>query len=229
MDHGLSAGLSVMMNEEFDFALDRKRMVEEQLLRRGIYDDHVLGAMRCVERHLFVPYEQRYLAYADGPLPIGLGQTISQPYIVALMTQLLQLKGTETVLEIGTGSGYQGAVLATLARQVHTIERHAALANYAERLFKDLGIDNIRVHIGDGSLGLPNYAPFDGILVTAAAPHVPKPLFEQLKDNGRLVIPVGSRYGQYLECWKRQGEGLTKESITPVAFVPLIGQHGWDE
>jgi protein-L-isoaspartate(D-aspartate) O-methyltransferase len=217
------------MKDEGSYAYYRKRMVEEQLLGRGIYDERVLGAMRSVERHLFVPDEQRNLAYADGPLPIGLGQTISQPYIVALMTQLLQLKGTETILEIGTGSGYQAAILALLARQVHTIERHASLANHAKRLFSDLGIENIQVHVGDGSLGLPDQAPFDGILVTAAAPHVPQPLSEQLKDPGRLVIPVGSRYGQYLECWKRQGQYLEKESITPVAFVPLIGQHGWDE
>ncbi len=217
------------MKDEDSYTFDRKRMVEEQLVQRGINDEHVLKALRSVERHLFVPYEQRYLAYADGPLPIGLGQTISQPYIVALMTQLLQLQGTETILEIGTGSGYQAAVLAALARQVHTIERHAALANFAGRLFKDLEIENIQVHIGDGSLGLPDFAPFDGILVSAAAPHVPQPLFEQLHDPGRLVIPVGGRYGQYLECWKRQGNDYTKESITPVAFVPLIGQHGWDE
>jgi protein-L-isoaspartate(D-aspartate) O-methyltransferase len=217
------------MKDENDYALDRKHMVEEQLLRRGIYDERVLRAMRSVERHLFVPHEQRYLAYADGPLPIGLGQTISQPYIVALMTQLLVLKGTEIVLEVGTGSGYQAAVLASLAREVHTIERHVELADYARQLFLDLGIENIQVHIGDGSLGLPEYAPFDGILVTAAAPHVPKPLYEQLNDPGRLVIPVGSHYGQYLECWERQGEDLKKESITPVAFVPLIGVHGWDK
>ena len=204
-------------------------MVEEQLLRRDISDERVLSAMRGVERHLFVPLEHRHLAYADGPLPIGLGQTISQPYIVALMTQLLHLKGTEIVLEVGTGSGYQAAVLAFLARQVHTIERHAELAMDARRLFTDLGIDNIQVHIGDGSLGLQDNAPYDGILVTAAAPHVPKPLYEQLNDPGRLVIPVGSRYGQYLECWKREGQDYIKESITPVAFVPLIGVHGWEE
>jgi len=204
-------------------------MVEEQLLRRDIFDERVLSAMRGVERHLFVPLEHRHLAYADGPLPIGLGQTISQPYIVALMTQLLHLKGTEIVLEVGTGSGYQAAVLAFLARQVHTVERHAELAKDARRLFTDLGIDNIQVHIGDGSLGLQDNAPYDGILVTAAAPHVPKPLYEQLNDPGRLVIPVGSRYGQYLECWKREGQDYIKESITPVAFVPLIGVHGWEE
>jgi protein-L-isoaspartate(D-aspartate) O-methyltransferase len=217
------------MRDKSDYALDRKRMVEEQLLHRGIYDERVLSAMRSVERHLFVPYEQRHLAYADGPLPIGHGQTISQPYIVALMTQLLHLVCTETVLEIGTGSGYQTAILASLARQVHTIERHAALANYAQRLFTDLGIENIQVHIGDGSMGLPDYAPFDDILVTAAAPHVPQPLYEQLNDAGRLVIPVGGRYGQYLECWNKSGNETIKESITPVAFVPLIGVHGWDE
>jgi protein-L-isoaspartate(D-aspartate) O-methyltransferase len=217
------------MKDEGRYAHYRKRMVEEQLQGRGIHDKRVLGAMHSVERHLFVANEQRNLAYADGPLPIGLGQTISQPYIVALMTQLLQLQGTETILEIGTGSGYQAAVLALLARQVHTIERHEVLANQAQRLFGDLGIENIQVHVGDGSLGLPDQAPFDGILVTAAAPQIPQTLFEQLKDPGRLVIPVGGRYSQSLECWKRQGHDYVKESITPVAFVPLIGQHGWSE
>jgi protein-L-isoaspartate(D-aspartate) O-methyltransferase len=217
------------MKDEGSYAPYRKRMVEEQLQGRGIHDERVLGAMQSVERHRFVPNEQRNLAYTDGPLPIGLGQTISQPFIVALMTQLLQLRGTETILEIGTGSGYQAAILALLARQVHTIERHAVLANQAQRLFSDLGIENIQVHVGDGSLGLPDQAPFDGILVTAAAPQIPQPLFEQLKDPGRLVIPVGGRYSQSLECWKRQGHEYVKESITPVAFVPLIGQHGWSE
>jgi protein-L-isoaspartate(D-aspartate) O-methyltransferase len=216
-----------LMDEEEFFKRSRLRMVEEQIQSRGIRDQRLLETLRSVPRHLFVNLEDRRYAYNDGPLPIGLGQTISQPYIVALMTELLQLKGSETVLEVGTGSGYQAAVLANLARQVHTIERHTELAQYAGRLFKDLQISNIQVHIGDGSLGLPEFSPYDGILVTAAAPAVASPLLEQLTESGRLVLPVGSRYGQVLECWQRRGEGFTHETITAVAFVPLIGQAGF--
>jgi protein-L-isoaspartate(D-aspartate) O-methyltransferase len=143
------------------------------------------------------------------------------------MTDLLQLKGHETILEVGTGSGYQAAVLAELVKQVHTIERHPELARHAEHLLKDLGFSNIQVHIGDGSLGLPELAPFDGILVTAAAPKAPQRLLSQLGEGGRLVIPVGQRYGQVLECWQRSGESYKQEVISPVAFVPLIGEEGF--
>ncbi len=215
--------------EEGLYAFERHRMVESQIASRGVRDRRVLEALLSVPRHVFVPPEHRDLAYADGALPIGSGQTISQPYIVALMTELLELKGDETVLEIGTGSGYQAAVLAALARQVHTIERHAGLARYAARLLEDLQITNVQVHVGDGTLGFPEAAPYAAIMVTAAAPGVPQPLFDQLADGGRLVIPVGYRGDQYLERWRRQGDEFTHESIIPVAFVPLIGAQGWKE
>lgn len=218
-----------MKDEPNAFEAMRRQMVEEQLEERDIYDRRVLDAMLAVPRHAFVPPEHRYLAYADGPLPIGEGQTISQPYIVALMTQLLHLKGGEKVLEIGTGSGYQAAVLAYLAQEVHTVERYEELAGRATRILSDLGITNVYIHIGDGSLGWPPNAPYQAILVTAAAPHPPPPLLDQLADGGRMVIPVGGLSGQYLECWERQGGDYTHEAITPVAFVPLRGQYGWED
>lgn len=216
-------------SEDPDYLADRQRMVEEQIKRRDIYDRRVIDALQTVPRHCFIPEEHRHLAYVDGPLPIGNGQTISQPYIVALMTQLLQLKGDETVLEVGTGSGYQAAILACLAKQVHTIERHPGLAAQAIHILKELEIDNVSVHIGDGSLGLPEYAPYQAIIVTAAAPKVPKPLLNQLDASGRLVIPVGGLWGQNLECWQRQGDQFDREVLTPVAFVPLRGEEGWEE
>ncbi len=218
-----------MMEDETSYAAERTYMIESQLKGRGVHDLRVLEAMRQVPRHIFVSPEFRYLAYTDGPLPIGNGQTISQPYIVALMSELLELKGTETVLEIGTGSGYQAAILAHLARVVYTIERHAELARYASNILGQLCLTNVHVHVGDGTLGLPEFAPFDAIIVTAAAPNVPKALFDQLADHGRLVIPVGGRGGQYLERWRRQGKDLDYESIIPVAFVPLIGEQGWND
>ncbi len=208
---------------------ERKRMVEEQLQRRDIRDARVLQAMLSIPRHLFVPPEHRHLAYVDGPLPIGCGQTISQPYIVALMTQLLRLTGDEKVLEIGTGSGYQAAILGLLAKEVHTIERHADLAVRAERTLRKINITNVHVHIGDGSLGLADASPFQAILVTAAAPQVPKPLLEQLTDGGRMIIPVGGQWGQNLERWTREGSRYLQEVLVPVAFVPLRGEGGWRE
>jgi protein-L-isoaspartate(D-aspartate) O-methyltransferase len=211
------------------YASEREQMVATQIARRGVRDRRVLEAMRTVPRHCFVSPEYRYLAYTDGPLPIGNGQTISQPYIVALMSELLELSGDEKVLEVGTGSGYQAAVLAHLARQVHTIERYANLARYAGRILTDLGLTNVIIHTGDGSKGLQEQAPFAGIIVTAAAPAIPRPLLDQLEDGGRLVIPVGDRGGQVLECWVRQGERFDYESIIPVAFVPLVGEQGWKE
>lgn len=217
------------MDEETHYQILRQQMVEEQIARRGIRDAALLRALSSVPRHVFVPPEVRRMAYTDGPLPIGLGQTISQPYIVALMTQLLQLHGSEIVLEVGTGSGYQAAILAGLAAQVHSIERHPKLAQAARQVLHALQIDNVSVHTGDGSLGLPELAPFDGILVTAAAPHAPQPLLRQLKEGGRLVIPVGDRLGQNLELWTRQEGRFESESIAPVAFVPLIGVEGWGE
>jgi protein-L-isoaspartate(D-aspartate) O-methyltransferase len=215
------------MSDDPSFTRDRCHMVDTQIINRGVRDPRVLVAMRSVPRHCFVPSEYLNLAYTDGPLPIGSGQTISQPYIVALMSELMELKGDETVLEVGTGSGYQAAVLAELAKEVHTIERHPNLARYAEKILQELAYDNIQIHIGDGSLGLPEYAPFTAIMVTAAAPDAPKTILDQLAENGRLVIPVGSRGGQYLERWRRQGNKFDREEIIPVAFVPLIGEHGW--
>jgi len=205
----------------------RQRMVAEQIAARGIRNQRVLEAMRQVPRHLFVSPEHRRLAYSDGPLPIGEGQTISQPYIVALMSEQLALQGDENVLEVGTGTGYQAAVLGCLARQVHTIERHAALAERARQVLEELGIKNVRVHTGDGSLGLPDFAPFQAILVAAAAPKVPQPLLDQLADGGRMVLPVGSQFGQALECWQKHGDRFQHETVLPVAFVPLRGEHGW--
>jgi protein-L-isoaspartate(D-aspartate) O-methyltransferase len=217
------------MDSESVFTIERLQMVENQLINRDIRDQAVLQAMRNIPRHHFVSIEHRHYAYMDGPLPIGHGQTISQPYIVALMTQLLELSGVEKVLEVGTGSGYQAAVLASLARQVHTIERHAELASQAEQLLKQLGYQNVSVYVGDGSLGLAELAPFDAIIVTAAAPHVPQALLDQLGEHGRLVIPVGSRGAQYLERWERQAGELLHDTILPVAFVPLVGKFGWKE
>lgn len=216
-------------SESANYQKEREQMVETQLVRRGIKDKRVLDAMRQVPRHLFMPEDMRGLAYCDGPLPIGHGQTISQPYIVALMTELLELHGQEKVLEIGTGSGYQAAILSRLAREVYTIERHAALAQQAEKVLAQLGYDNVMIIVSDGTLGWPEHAPYEAIIVTAAAPDVPQPLLDQLADGGRLVAPVGSRWSQSLVKVKRQGDLLTRERLTPVAFVPLVGKHGWRE
>jgi len=217
------------MNKETEYKLERQRMVEEQLIPRGINDARVLDAMRKVPRHLFVPEEHRHLAYRDCPLPIGQSQTISQPYIVALMTQMLSIQGDETVLEIGTGSGYQAAILALVAREVHTVERHANLARQALNSIIALDIKNVTIHVGDGTRGWPENAPYDAIIATAAAPKVPKPLLNQLADGGRLVIPVGGRMGQYLESWRREGDDYHHERTVPVAFVPLLGEFGWKD
>jgi protein-L-isoaspartate(D-aspartate) O-methyltransferase len=216
------------MDEETFYARERQRMVEEQLASRDIDDERVLEAMRSVPRHRFVLPEHQHLSYADGPLPIGNNQTISQPYIVALMTQLLVLRGREKVLEIGTGSGYQAAVLGCLVREVHTIERHRFLAERAASILAELGIHNVRVHFGDGSIGWEAAAPYNAILVTAAAPRVPQPLFAQLAEGGRLVIPVGERGNQYLERYLRQDHDFRRDRLAPVAFVPLLGRHGWE-
>ena len=217
------------MDEDPFFTNERQRMVAEQLASRDIRDPRVLAAMRTVPRHRFVPREHRHAAYIDAPLPIGHGQTISQPYIVAFMTQLLYLEGDEIVLEIGTGSGYQAALLAYLSREVHTVECQPRLADRAAMLLLELGLENVHVHVGDGTLGWPEAAPYGCILATAAAPAVPPPLFEQLADGGRMVIPVGGRGEQYLECWSRKKEKLIYKPGPPVAFVPMLGRHGWGE
>ncbi|HWQ83701.1 MAG TPA: protein-L-isoaspartate(D-aspartate) O-methyltransferase [Anaerolineales bacterium] len=210
------------------YAEQRRKMVHEQLARRGIVDKRVLQAMSEIPRHLFVPEEVRSAAYQDSPLPIGYRQTISQPYIVALMTQMLGLGGHEKVLEIGTGSGYQAAILARLAGIVQTIERHPTLSEAARRVIHSLDISNVIFQVGDGSLGFAEQAPYDAILVTAGAPSVPEKLLEQLSERGRLVIPVGKWKAQTLERWWRTPAGLKHESVAPVAFVPLVGKEGWD-
>jgi protein-L-isoaspartate(D-aspartate) O-methyltransferase len=205
---------------------ERKKMVENQIARRGIRDPRVLEVFKTVPRHRFVPDEYQSEAYDDCPLPIGFGQTISQPYIVALMTSNLGLKGEEKVLEIGTGSGYQAAILSQLAEEVHTVEFIPELAKRAEALLDSY--QNVHTHLGDGSIGWLDEAPYDGILVTAAAPQTPKPLLEQLVDNGCMVIPVGGRGFQRLEIWQRQGASFHSEGVINVAFVPLRGEEGWD-
>jgi len=213
--------------EDPSFAQLRDEMVAEQIARRGIRDHRVLEAMRRVPRHLFVSPQQCGQAYQDRPLPTGHGQTISQPYIVALMTEQLHLTGGETVLEVGTGSGYQAAILALLAGEVHTIEYHPDLADRAREAVLRLGAANVYFHVGDGSEGLPEYAPYQGILVTAGAPRTPQPLLDQLAVGGRLVIPIGSRSEQGLLRWLRTPNGYYKRTIAPVSFVPLRGRYGW--
>ena len=215
------------MQPEEPFQQALETMIREQIFERGIREPRLLDALRRTPRHWFVPPELRQQAYADGPLPIGLGQTISQPYMVAAMTQLLHLQGNETVLEVGTGSGYQAAVLGQMAAKVHTVERHALLAEHARQLLERLGFTNIFVHHGDGSLGWPPGAPYQGILVTAASPLPPAPLFEQLAEGGRLIIPVGGQEGQVLQRWVKIKGQVQRESLFPVAFVPLRGELGW--
>jgi protein-L-isoaspartate(D-aspartate) O-methyltransferase len=205
------------------FAAARATMVEEQIHRRGIDDRRLLDAFGATPRHLFVPPGEQREAYEDSPLPIGEGQTISQPYIVALMTSLLGLTGGEKVLEIGTGSGYQAAILARLASEVYTIEILAPLGRQAERVLADQGHANVNVRIGDGYAGWPEAAPFDAIIVTAAPPRIPEPLLAQLKVGGRMVIPVGSVF-QDLQVITKTADGLEKRNVTPVRFVPMTGE-----
>lgn len=215
------------MQDEADFERLRLAMVQDQIASRNVKDPRVLAAMRVTPRHCFVLPDYRPYAYNDCPLPIGFNQTISQPYIVAFMTEQLELRGGEKVLEVGTGSGYQAAILSYLAREVITIERLPELADRASRVLIQLGYDNVTLQVGDGSLGFLEQAPYDAIIVTAAAPRLPQALLDQLGDGGRLIIPVGSRGGQYLEKWERKGQDLDHETILPVAFVPLLGQYGW--
>jgi len=214
-------------SKEHDYTSARLVMVRSQLQRRGITDARVLQAMREVPRHLFVPPEWRHEAYSDRPLPIGDEQTISQPYMVAIMTQSLALQGHEHVLEIGTGSGYQAAVLSRLAAHVSSIEYFADLADSARALLQRLGYINVEVIVGDGGLGLPAQAPYDGIIVAAAAPHVPQPLLAQLAEGGRLLIPVGSATSQELFIITRRGDDYAQERSVPCRFVPLLGEEGW--
>jgi protein-L-isoaspartate(D-aspartate) O-methyltransferase len=209
------------------FASERRQMVELQIRGRGLIDRRLLQAFKAVPRHIFVPLSSRSWAYDDCPLPIGFGQTISQPYIVALMTSLAELRAVDRVLEVGTGSGYQAAILGQLAGEVHTVELVPELARRAQRRLARLGYDNIHVHESDGSLGWAPAAPYSAILVTAASPDVPEPLRGQLDDAGRLVIPVDRRDGyQTLILVRCSGGQTTESSIAAVAFVPLRGKYG---
>lgn len=206
----------------------RDRMVETQIAARGIKDERVLSAMRSIPRHIFVPEEARAAAYGDYPLPIGHGQTISQPYIVAMMTSLLEIRPQDRVLEIGAGSGYQAAILGRLAQEVISIERIPEVAHLAEKNLATAGITGVRVIVGDGTLGYPDLAPYDAVLITAATPSVPSPLIDQLAEGGRLVAPVGSRDLQELVRLTRKGSELSREFFGGVVFVPLLGEHGWE-
>jgi len=209
------------------FEEQRRQMIHEQLQARGITDGRVLAAFLKVPRHLFVPKEAQREAYADHPVPIGCGQTVSQPYMVALMTQLLRLQGHERVLEIGTGSGYQLAILAELALEVYSVERLPELATQALRRLEQLGYLNVRITAGNGSLGWPEHAPYDAVIVTAAAPQLPQLLVDQLADGGRLVIPIGPQQAQTLTLVEKHGTALQMKEITSCVFVPLFGEHGW--
>jgi len=212
-----------------DFEKERGRMVDEQIAARGVRDPRVLAAMRRVPRHEFMPEAMRVQAYGDHAMPIGEGQTISQPYIVALMSELLELRGEERVLEIGTGSGYQAAVLAELSRKVYTIERVKVLADRARATLDRLGYRTVAMKVYDGTYGWKEMAPFDAIIVTAAAPDVPAALVEQLTEGGRLVIPVGERFSQVLMKVVKSASGVVTQTSIPCMFVPLIGAHGWKE
>lgn len=215
------------MKDDFDKL--RQKMVELQIQRRGVKDPLTLKSMLQVPRHLFVPHFLVGEAYEDGPLPIGEGQTISQPYIVALMTEAAEVKQDAIVLEIGTGSGYAAAILSRIASKVYTVERIESLGETAKKRFNELGYDNIEVKIGDGTLGWPEKGPFDVIVVTAGAPIVPSSLVSQLKDQGRLIIPVGDSISQsLLRIRKMPGGKTTQEILEAVRFVPLIGKEGWE-
>ena len=212
-----------------EFATARNRMVESQLISRGIKDAKVLDTMRKVPRHRFVEEALVSQAYNDHPLPIGEKQTISQPYMVALMTEALQLQGNERVLEIGTGSGYQTAILAELADKIYSIERIRSLSIKARRILDELDYFNVVLTVSDGTVGLKEEAPFDAIIVTAGSPDVPQPLVDQLGMGGRLVVPVGDRYTQSLMRIVRGKEGITKTDLGGCRFVNLLGRHGWKE
>ena len=212
-----------------EFATARNRMVESQLLSRGLKDALVLDTMRKVPRHRFVEEALVSQAYNDHPLPIGEKQTISQPYMVALMTEALELQGNERVLEIGTGSGYQTAILAELADKIYSIERIRSLSVKARRILDDLGYFNVVLKVSDGTVGLKEEAPFEVIIVTAGSPDVPQPLVDQLAMGGRLVVPVGDRYTQSLMRIVRGKEGITKTDLGGCRFVNLLGRHGWKE
>jgi protein-L-isoaspartate(D-aspartate) O-methyltransferase len=209
------------------FAAQRRAMVETQLRARGIRDERVLAAMSHVPRHEFVAADYRDQVYEDHPIPIGEGQTISQPYIVAIMLQALALDSSDVVLEVGTGSGYLTALLADLTRQVYSVERHASLARTAQATLDRLGYTNVEVLVGDGGNGFPDRAPFDAIVVSAAAPQIPPPLFEQLREGGRLIIPVGPPHAQELQLVRKHGGQPVVSRMEGCRFVPLIGSEGY--
>ena len=217
------------MKKRDDLSRARLRMVEDQLISRGIRDSKVNAAMGKVPRHLFVEEALQTQAYSDHPLPIGEKQTISQPYMVALMTEALQLTGKEKILEIGAGSGYQTAILAEIAKQVFSIERILSLAMKARKLIQDLGYSNVEIKFSDGTQGWVEESPFDAIIVTAGAPDIPQPLIDQLAMDGRLVIPVGNSSSQDLIRLTRTEKGISREDLGGCRFVKLIGRYGWDE
>jgi protein-L-isoaspartate(D-aspartate) O-methyltransferase len=215
--------------ERNDYAGHREKMVRTQLEARGIHDPRVLAAARKVPRHLFMPEGIRSRAYEDTPLPIGQGQTISQPYTVARMTELLELTGKEVVLEIGTGSGYQAALLSELAEWVYSVERVRDLAQQARKLLDELRCHNIAIRVGDGTLGWKDHAPYDRVIVTAGSPEIPRPLIEQLKEGGRIVIPVGDAYTQNMIVGVKKGAEIETKDTGAYRFVELIGTHGWKQ
>lgn len=214
--------------QSYPRAEERRRMVERQIEARGVHNLGVLAAMREIPRHLFIPPPYDQNAYDDNPLPIGDGQTISQPYIVAVMTDLLHPERSDNVLEIGAGSGYQAAILSRLVGRLTTIERIPAVAILARNNLKLLGIENVEVFEGDGTQGYPQHAPYNGIIITAATPEIPQPLIDQLADGGRLVAPVGERDVQELVTLEKHGDRMIPESHGGVRFVPLIGKNGWE-
>jgi protein-L-isoaspartate(D-aspartate) O-methyltransferase len=214
-------------NEEFSYQISN--MIQMQLRRRGITDAAVLAAMEFVPRHEFVPREFREKSYDDVPLPIGDGQTISQPYIVAAMTAALHTRPSDRVLEIGTGCGYQAAILSRLAREVFGVERRPELALSASARLARLGYANVHVHCGDGTFGMPDLAPFDAILVAAAAPAIPQPLLAQLAEGGRMIVPVGDAEHQELQLIEKCGKSVRTTTLEGCRFVPLVGYHGWQD
>ena len=217
------------MLEAQEYAPQRAEMIEKQLRRRGIRDSAVLSAMLAVPRHEFVPEELRARAYDDVPLPIGSGQTISQPYIVAAMTAALRPQPTDRVLEVGTGCGYQSAVLSLLAKEVFTIEVRPELASAAAKKLAQLGYSNVHVHCGDGTFGLLEFAPFDAILVAAAAPSIPEPLLAQLAEGGRMIVPVGDADNQELQLLEKHVGAFSTKMMEGCRFVPLVGHYAWQK
>lgn len=215
------------MIEVAEWKHERERMVNEQIIARGVKDARVIEAMKRVPRHYFIDKTYYHQAYNDFPLPIGNEQTISQPYMVAIMTELLELEGDEKVLEIGTGSGYQTAILALLCERVYSIERISDLSRHARQRLTKLGFKNINIMVGDGSLGWPAFSPYDGIIVTAGSPSIPDELIAQLADNGIMVLPVGGEYTQTLNVVKKHKGRIYRKELFGCAFVPLVGKSGW--